>query len=154
MSIVFDDSDAAEGGFELPPDGDYLVEIIGAETGTSKKGDGMVTVKAKLLDFAREDGGTTWFFDTWMMTGKGAGIGKKKAKGFGIALEKGQSVEPSSWIGLRAIAHLTVEGYAGKDGKPKRRLVADIGRGGCGYSPEGAPDTPQGEGDEFANIPF
>jgi hypothetical protein len=159
----YDDSDAKD-GFELPPEGNYIVEIVGAEKRTSSKGDGMIALVLKVAN-GPHDGHE--LRDNWMMTGKGSGIGRKKAQAFGIELRKGELVNEFEFIGRRAVCYATHDTYTNADGKKWTNLKADINQGDfCGYDPligpvvgedvgeeDGAARTP-GEDYDFDDIPF
>jgi hypothetical protein len=135
----FDDDEAASN--ECPPNGKYLVEIIEAERGTSKGGDGMISVRLKIAEGPHE---THTIFDNFMMTGRGAGIGKAKAKAFGVSLNKGDQVDESDFIGRRAYCYGRQEKYKGFT-----NLKSDIEHGDyCGY------DSLSEDPDEFDDIPF
>jgi len=133
----FDDEEAASN--ECPPNGKYLVEIIEAERGSSKGGDGMLTIKMKIVEGGFQG---THIYDNLMMTGRGAGIGSAKAKAFGITLKSGEEVKEAEFVGRRAHLFGRQEKYKGFV-----NLKSDIEQGDyCGY------DTLTGE--NFDDIPF
>ena len=121
---TFDDSKATDAGGRPPP-GDYTATVVDAEIKTSRKGDGMMSLLLKL----HESG---WkVYDVIMLSGPGAGIGKSKAKAFGILLEKGAVVEAGPFLGKEVRVYLAEEEYDGKT-----NLAVDIGQGEeCGYDP-------------------
>ena len=64
-----------------------------------------------------------------MCAGKGAGIGKRKAKAFGFEFEDGEEIYAERFVGCRVIAHCVRESYQGK-----QKLTVDISEGKfCGY---------------------
>ena len=164
MTIIFDDSDAVEGGeIQLTPEGRYEVEIIEAEAKRSKKvpHDPMLTIVVKVLGQSyeytdRETGQIEQrpvvVYDNLMMAGRGAGMGAAKSKAFGRELVKGTPVEEHDYIGLRAMAYLKHETYQGKT-----RLKVDSYQGEyCGYDPVGTPSpaSTKAEDTDFDDIPF
>ena len=141
---IFNDTKADSGaGGKLKP-GRYLVEVDDAIEKESKKGDPMILLSLKAIKT-----GKFCAYDNIMLDGGGAGIGKAKLSGFGIAVKNGDEVTAKKLIGKRALAHLKEEVYEGKT-----KLAVDIEQGEhCGYDIEGAPI--EGEPVEgFESIPF
>lgn len=135
--VRFDESETGE---DCPPDGKYLWEIVASEAKRSKKGVPMLSWKLKIVE-GECQGAIT--FDNAMMGGPGAGMGKAKAKAFGIVLEHGKDIDESEFVGRRAWGYAKQEEYRGRV-----NLKIDANEGEyCGYDAV-APATGRAKFDE------
>ena len=162
MTIIIDRSEEVD-GFEMPPEGPYMIEVAEADERTARRsGAPYINVRLKIIEGDWEGKASIW--DNLMMGGKGVGIGIRKAAGLGLELEGVAQVDADDFIGRRAVCHIVHGEYDGK-----KNLKVDIEQGDyAGYDrigdalPKGGPKrTPrlhkppaQGEDYNFDDIPF
>lgn len=144
----------------MPAEGRYFAEVSACEEKSSKSGDDYYN-----LSFTEVGTGRFLCYDIAMLEGKGAGIGVKKLKAVGGAVEEGDeyAIKPAGEvIGGRVYLHLVHESYG-----DKTRCVPDFK---CDAAPFGyepcdppsvpAPSAPSTVPDPFSdadgndNIPF
>ena len=125
---TFDDSNATTPQDRLKP-GWYNVEVGQVDDKIAKTGVPMLTLGLVIID-GEHEGREVNYADNIMLGGKGAGIGKKKLKAFGIDISGGEEFDPATLRGRRAQAYLHYEEYKGQD-----NLRVKLNAGSCGYSP-------------------
>ena len=107
-------------GYTPIPAGDYLVKVISAVPGITKKGDDKVTVGYEVFEGEHKlksikNHTVTFFKDR---KAKGAGMALDVLKALGQPWEGSFEVDPLRWIGRIVWATLSIEEYIKQDGTP------------------------------------
>ena len=104
---------ALEGDFTIPDD-EYVLEIVSAVEGQSKKGEPQVKVDYKVAEGQRAGFPVKFHYVTFKPSSeKSAGMAVHFLKTIGQPWEGDFKVDASKWIGKKLLAYLAAETYGG-----------------------------------------
>ena len=124
MPFRYDTTGVKEaGGFSPAPKGTYILKIVKAEEGMSRKNLPQVKVELEIAEGSCR-GKKVWHNVTFLPPDQpGAGFSKAWLKHIGQAFEGKVLVAPANWVNRKIEADLDIESYEGKDGTMKQKNV-------------------------------
>lgn len=101
-------------GGQTIPEEEYVLEIVDAKEGKSKKGDYQVKVDFKVASGVHVGFEVKYHYVTFQAKdSKGAGMAVHFIKSIGEPWEGEFEISPENWIGKKLMAYLSVEEYNG-----------------------------------------
>jgi len=121
MSFKWNAPDEEYKSFTPAPEGDYTLEITGAEEKESKKGSPMANVALEISE-GEYKGKKLWHNVTFLPKSETAsGIAKHFLHAIGEPHDGKVDVDMGNWKGKMLKVHLIISEYIDKNGKPKKK---------------------------------